>query len=386
MIRLSRSLLILLSVASCASASAQKPDAIMAGRYVAPDGTIKTDTAIVLDRGKIHVTVARDVYTKTDNIVAYPNAVVCPGLIDVRSRIGAHDNLTETAHAIDPAASAIDSLDLTHRDFRAAVEAGITAVMLSPTENNLVSGVAATVKTARVSGDDPVLRGDGPLMFAVGSTVFSEDRAPTSRIGSAAMLREALDEAKAGRGHERMRLFSAGSLEGLVVCEDPMDVSAALRTLANGRPSIAIVHTSDAHDLAPELARGSRAVVVGPYAFGMSPRTLSTAGVYAAAGVPVVFAGGTPEASVGSLRTTAALAVRYGMDSAKARRAMTVLPATLAGVSERVGAIHPGLDADLVVFSDDPLRLDARVLDVYIKGVRVYHADVRADQTTGETP
>jgi imidazolonepropionase-like amidohydrolase len=53
---------------------------------------------------------------------------------------------------------------------------------------------------------------------------------------------------------------------------------------------------------------------------------------------------------------------------------MTAVPAKVAGVSERVGTIAPGKDADLVVFSKDPLRLDAKVLEVYVRGVRVYCA------------
>lgn len=62
------------------------------------------------------------------------------------------------------------------------------------------------------------------------------------------------------------------------------------------------------------------------------------------------------------------------MDPAAARRAITSVAAKAAGVASRVGTIEPGRDADLVVFSDDPLRLDARVLAVYVDGVRVHAA------------
>ncbi len=63
---------------------------------------------------------------------------------------------------------------------------------------------------------------------------------------------------------------------------------------------------------------------------------------------------------------------------------MTINAAKVAGVAGRVGAIAPDKDADLVVFSQDPLRPDAKVLEVYVRGVRVYSA---ADQdTTGGRP
>ena len=60
------------------------------------------------------------------------------------------------------------------------------------------------------------------------------------------------------------------------------------------------------------------------------------------------------------------------MDPAKARRALTAVPAEVTGLTGRIGAIAPGNDADLIVFSGDPLRLDATVQEIYVKGVRVY--------------
>jgi imidazolonepropionase-like amidohydrolase len=65
---------------------------------------------------------------------------------------------------------------------------------------------------------------------------------------------------------------------------------------------------------------------------------------------------------------------------------MTVTPAIVAGVSERVGSLHAGGDADLVLFSDDPLRLHARILEVYVDGVRVHHAGLQNAVSPGGAP
>ena len=100
--------------------------------------------------------------------------------------------------------------------------------------------------------------------------------------------------------------------------------------------------------------------------------------------IDVAFRGGFPESPPEALRITAALAVRYGMEPAAARRAMTIAPAKIAGVAGRVGAIAPGRDGDLVVFSGDPLRLDKVVLEVYVRGVRVYDAVNQGALSTGE--
>lgn len=381
--------IVLVSLVHAGSAHGQRPDVIVAARYLATDGTLQPKVAIVLSDGKIKKVVSAEEYesasgsigqspsTGRSPVVRYDGGVVCPGLIDVRGRLGAFGKNFETFEAIDPSASASASLDPRHRDFRAALRAGITTVMIAPQPNNLVSGVAVVVKTAGAqNAAGRILRDGGPLMFALGSTVFMADRAPTSRIGALSMLRDAIAAAKGGRGPERLIDFVKGRLDGVVVCDEPMDVDAALRLFADLPSSLAIVHSGDAHDLAPSLASAGRAIVVGPYGFDTDSRTISAAGAFASAGVPVAFAGGYPVAPAAALRITASLAVRYGMDPAKARLGMTKVPADIAGVSDRVGAIAPGMDADMVVFSDDPLRLDARVLAVYISGVRVYDADL----------
>ncbi len=348
------------------------PDMMVVDRFLAPDGSLQPNITLILSQGKIKSVRPGKVAPAGQVVVHHSGAVVFPGLIDVRSTLGTYGATSESALAIDPGASAVDLVDATHRDFRSAVRAGVTTVMVAPAANNLVSGVAVTLKTVAIEGHDRFLRTDGPLMFALGSSVWQPERAPTSRIGSLAMMREALEDAQAGRGHERLVQFMAGRLEGVVLCEKSQDVSAALRTFGGGSARISIVHAGEMHDLAAEL-RGKRpTIVVGPFDFETPPGTIAFAAALAREKVPVVFAGGSPGYPYDSIRISAALAVRYGMNPSDARLAMTKRPAELAGVGDRVGALRPGLDADLVVFSDDPLRLDARVLEVYVSGVRVF--------------
>lgn len=374
-----------------ASASDVAPSAIIAGRYVAPDGSLKENVAIILADGKIQRIVRASETEGLDGVADRSDAVVCPGLVDVMSQVGAYKNAIETTHAIDPGASAVDSVDLDHRDFRAALSAGITTVAITPSYNNLVGGASVVVKTATAaedqdSHDGRIIRREGPLLFALGSSVWEYDRAPTSRVGSLAMMREALAVAAAGSGHERLGRFVRGDYDGLVVCEEAMDVSSALRTFSGQHDNISVAYTGDVHELVEELKGACRAVVVGPYDFSMSYRTLSAASAYAADGVAIAFAGGLPSRSADSLRTTAALAVEHGLAPRPARNAMSLIPARVAGVSDRVGAIAPGLDADLVVFSGDPLRLDSRLLEVYINGKRVYHSEQRLANSHGGNP
>ena len=359
------------------------PKTIVAGGYVAPDGRIVSDVVIAIEDGKIKSvstgSTGSNGKTADRSVLQRPDAIVSPGLIDLRAVLGAYGRDDETAFSIDPGASAVDIVDARHRDFRAAVRAGITTVLIAPNAGNLVSGAAVVLKTGGGAHADwrrdRLLREEGPLVFALGPRVWQPDRAPTSRAGSLSMLRAALSESAAGGGHDRLQRFMSGRLDGLVVCDDPMDVDSALAVLAGSDRRLTIVHTSDTHELGEALARYHAAIVMGPFDASTPPRVLAAPAALSAAGVEVAFAGAMPMHAGESLRITAALAVRYGMDPAKARLAITSVAARRAGVDGRVGTIEQGRDADLVLFSGDPLRLDSRVLEVYINGARVYSCE-----------
>ncbi len=360
------------------------PAAIVVGRYVAPDGTLKENVAITLADGKIKSVVPAAEFKGDENVLRFPGAVASPGLIDARSSLGAYGQTAESAFTIDPAVSAIDSVDPFHRDFRRALEAGITTVVIPPAPNNIVSGAAAVLKTCVANtGTESVtvLRDDGPLILSLGPSVWQYDREPTSRMGSLAILRRVIDEAAQGQAHPRIQQFFKGDLQGVVVCGEPADVSAAIRTLrpsggsgqkAAPRARFAIAHDGNEHELAEELAGLDIPVILGPLDFSAPHRSLTWASALAAAKVPIAFSGNIPAGSPSAIRVSAALAVRHGLDPAVARQAMTTVPAEIAGVADRVGAIRGGLDADLIIFTDDPLRLDAAVVAVFVDGVRVY--------------
>ncbi|WP_369699594.1 amidohydrolase family protein [Nesterenkonia sp. Act20] len=77
-----------------------------------------------------------------------------------------------------------------------------------------------------------------------------------------------------------------------------------------------------------------------------------------------------------SLPARAPLAVREGMDPAEALKAVTLNPAEVLGVSDRIGSLEPGKDADLALWSGDPLDTRNRVLRTWIDGEQVYtHAE-----------
>jgi imidazolonepropionase-like amidohydrolase len=98
------------------------------------------------------------------------------------------------------------------------------------------------------------------------------------------------------------------------------------------------------------------------------------------AGVKVAITTDHPVVPINFLVYQAALAVKDGLEPGAALRALTVNPASMLGLDDRIGALKAGLDADVVVWSGDPLNVMNRALRVFVRGSEVY----RFDESRGE--
>ena len=93
--------------------------------------------------------------------------------------------------------------------------------------------------------------------------------------------------------------------------------------------------------------------------------------ILADAGVPVAICSDHPVLPSKYLRLYAGLAVAEGMSEADALRSITLTPAEIMGVADRVGSLSPGKDADIVLFDGTPSNCAARATTVIIDGQRV---------------
>lgn len=351
---------------------------VLVGAIVAPDGSIVPGRAVVVEGGRIVSVLDADGAEGARGAGGERldfEGVLSPGLIDAGSRVGVLGPAQEGGASVNTTASAADAVDASRAALARALEAGVTAALVLPAPGTLVSGVGATARTwAGEPGTPEFIRREAALVFSLGPQALSAQREPTSRAGALAMLRDVLAGARGG-ADPRLAALAGGELDALVVCAAGDDVFAALRTFGEAGIVPVIAHTAEVLDVAEglegESSAGARAFIVGPYTFATPPEVLAGAGALSRRGVDVAFSAGMPDNDPAGLRLTASLAVRYGMDAAAARRGMTSSAAKVAGVSGRVGAIAPGLDADLVLFSADPLRPDARVEAVWVRGRRV---------------
>lgn len=366
-------LALLVRAATCGAA--QEGLTIRCAAYVDAAGELRDGAVVHVEDGRITWLGGNAGARATGAVHDYATAVLCPGLIDVHAALGAFGQLSERQSALQPQATAVDAFDAYHRELPAALSAGVTSFGLAPDDSNLVGGRMAVCKTSGAGGRPHVLLNEGPFKLSLASDVFEPDREPTSRAGALGMLRAALEAARAPDAP--LAPLLGGRRAVLATAPSGADVLALLELAQTYGLKLVLVHQLDVRSVGAEIAAAGTGVVVGPLDWSASPRTASAPGILEKLGVPVALAGGLPDAPADGLRIAAAVAARNGMSCAAARRAITIEPARMLGVAERVGAIEAGRDADLVVFSGDPLDLRSRVLAVYVDGQRIYAARER---------
>ncbi len=345
-----------------ASAFADDGFAIRAKRVHTGDGAVIDDGVVVVRDGRIVSvgTAAPEGVPVHD----HKDAVIIPGMVDIGVSFGALGQLSDAAHAVQPDIDAADAVDPLHDDFANALADGVTSAVLVPGPQNVVAGKAVAVRTGGPMDARGLAMQPAAHTYSIGSSVRAlRFREPTSRMGSYDLMRHVI-AGKEGGG------MPAGT-RSFVHCSDGADLQFLAREAGNAD---LVVFLSGAIDTSFNLGSDAKlSVVYGPLAPASRPLSLRTPGRIAAGGHRVAFHSGGPGVPPGTLRMTAALAVRNGFPAESALAAITSIPAEMAGIGDRVGSIAPGKAADLVVLSGEPLDLSSRVLDVYVGGRHVVH-------------
>ncbi len=371
--------IVLAATGALAQSPVEVTTQIEAASYVDPNGALVPFERLTIRGGVIaEINSAATDKARRD---AYPGAVVSPGLIDCFTALGVRDGLNERSSAVQPLLDSADAFNRYSTQLAAALRAGVTTFALVPEPSNVIAGAVAVCQTSGAAGKPQLLR-DGPVLLSLSPDAFLVNREPTSRQGGVDLLRRTLAAAKAG-SDPRLKGLLGGSAPTLFVAPTSADVFVGSDFASQYGFKLAVVHTRDAHSVAPLLKDKLDYAIVGPLTLSSDNRSARAAGLFEKNGTQVAIAGGLPDSSADSVRVGAAVAVRHGLSPNAARRAMTRVPAEALGVADVTGQIKAGLLADLVVFSGDPLDLRSRVLAVYIGGRLVFKA---GGPNTGELP
>jgi len=297
---------------------------------------------------------------------------------------------------------AVDAINPADLGFRDAITGGVLAANVNPGSGNAIGGQTVAVKCWGRTVDQMTLRQPSGLKSALGENpkrVYGDQRRmPSTRLGVAATIRTALVDAAnylarieaEGRKPEADRKYVNRDLNlealGKVLrgeipwrqhCHRADDIATAIRIADEFGYDLVIDHGTEAHLLADILAARGTPVIIGPLLTSRSKvelrnRSLANPGLLAQAGVTIAITTDHPVVPIHFLVHQATFAVKNGLDRETALRALTINPARIAGVDDRLGSIEVGKDADLVLWSGDPLDVLSRVERAFIDGVEIY--------------
>ena len=329
--------------------------------------------------------------------------LVLPGFIDAHCHVGIGEEIyrwegedfNEMTDPVTPDMRAIDGINPEDEGFRDARLGGITAVFSVPGSANVIGGTGVVMKTAGIIVDKMIVRDPAGLKIAFGENpkmIYGEQKKmPMTRMGTAALLRQALVDAqtyqdKLEQGKEDPDKIPERDL-GLEVLvkvinrEIPLrahahradDIMTAVRIAREFNVDLVIEHCTEGHKIAKELAEMGYPAVVGPLMTNRSKvelkdKSFKTPGILAKAGVKVALMTDHSVTPIEQLPLCAALACKAGMEIEDALRAITINPAEILGVSDRIGSLEVGKDADIVIWSEHPFIITSRPLYVIIDG------------------
>ncbi|MGD8398470.1 MAG: amidohydrolase [Anaerolineae bacterium] len=377
--------------------------------HTVTDGTVEGGTVLVDDEGRI-VAVGADVEVPEGvEIVDATGLHVFPGFVDAHTHLGiweegvgrAHWDGNEASDPVTPHVRALDAINPRDQGLADARSAGVTTVCVTPGSANAICGQAAVVKTAGDVVDHMVVRQPAGVKMALGENPKSvykpRDQMPSTRMGTAALIRQALVEAqdyvdKQARAAsdddedppdtdlklESLALVLRREVPARIHAHRADDILTALRLGREFGLDVMVEHCTEGHKVAAELAEAGVPALVGPTLSSRAKvelRELSfaTAGALHDAGVTVALISDHPFLPVQYLPLMAGLAVREGLDADVALRALTLTPAELLGVAEHVGSLEPGKDADLALYRGHPFyEVQARCEMALVGGRIVY--------------
>ncbi len=341
-------------------------------------------------------------------VVDAGGGLLLPGFIDAHSHMGMWedsldfegDDGNEDTDPVTPQLRAVDAVNPMDRCFSEALAAGVTTVLTGPGSANPIGGLWCAMKTFGRRIDDMLLEPAAGMKFALGenpkNVYHGKNQTPVTRMATAALIREQL--AKAKRYMEDKRLAEedhenydepeydakceallpvlAGKMKAVFHAHRADDIFTAIRLAKEFQLDYILVHCTEGYRIADLLREEHAKVIAGPILCDRSKPELSSLdpkgpGILWNAGVPCAICTDHPVIPIQYLPLCAAIAEAEGLGYREALEAITILPARLFGLDDRIGSLKVGKQADVALYDTDPLGVCARPKQVWLDGKKV---------------
>ena len=332
--------------------------------------------------------------------------LVTPGCVDAHCHIGLHNeamgwegmDYNEIVDPVTPQMRAIDSINPMDESFALALQGGVTTACTGPGSANVVGGTFAAIKLYGKRVDKMIVKNPIAMKCAFGENPkrcygHQAKRAPMTRMGTAAVLRELLfktqrylADKEAGKNPafdmklEAMIPVIKGELPLKAHAHRADDILTSIRIAKEFGVKLTLDHCTDGSLIADELAEEGYPAFVGPSLGSKSKielinKSFTTPSELTKAGVKVSIITDAPVIPLQYLPMCAALAANSGLDKEDAWKAITINPAESIGIADRVGSLEVGKDADIVIWTADPMTtVGAESCVTIVDGKVVYQA------------
>ena len=379
----------------------------MAQNKIIENGYVKISGELICEVGDMK-NYLQDGADNQENIIDAGGNWLLPGFIDAHTHLGMYedglrnegDDLNEVTDPCTPHLRAIDAINPIDRTFEEALAAGITTVATGPGSANPISGQFAIIRTHGRRIDDMIIKSPASMKFALGEnpkTCYgNKDESPETRMATAAIIRENLkkaqkysdkkDEARNAADDDKEEPDFDAKSEALTLvitreitahfhAHRADDIFTAIRICREFNLNYVLIHCTEGHLIARELAQDNVRAVVGPIISDRSKPELrnlelKNAKVLHDAGVLFAITTDHPVVPLQYLPYCAALSVKGGLDYYEALRAITINPAVILGIDNLVGSLETGKRADLVLYDGSPFDILSNVKMV-VSGVEI---------------
>ena len=375
------------------------------GKILTITGPVYERGTVLTDGGSIRAVGEQVAIPADADVVDLHGAWVLPGLIDAHTHMsnfpepgttpGLCRDVNEHSDPIMPHVQAADAINPWDYAIEPVRQAGFTTVCTLPGSANVCGGMGIVWKLMGHTAEEMILPGTEQMKFAVGEnpkkSFGMKDKLPITRMGLAALLRQTLSDACAysdallavgddpsklsKRDHKLQALVPV--VRGEMFCRFHAhradDICTVIRIAREFGLRYSIEHATEGYKIVDVLRDSGVTCVVGPHLLAPAKQetqgiSLRNAAVLSDAGVPICLT-----ANGGSmtqyLPATAGILIARGLQEEAAFRALTIQPARLLGIADRVGSIEVGKDADLAVFSGHLFNSMNRCLLTMINGI-----------------
>ena len=321
---------------------------------------------------------------------------VYPGMVEAHCHLGMEEtaigfegnDLNEITNPITPNMRGIDGCNPMDETVQTALEAGITTVAAGPGSANVIGGTFFAYKTKGNCIDEMTIQNPIAMKAAFGENPKRcyQGKKIDTRMQISALLRETLEKTKeylakkeAGKDVDYDQKLEA--MIPVVKKELPLkchahradDILTVIRIAKEYDIEVTLDHATDARCIVEQIKESGYPCICGPSfghktKFELKSKSFKTPGVLNKAGILVSITTDSPVIPEQYLSLCAALAAKEGMDEYEAIKAITINPAKILKLDNRIGSIKVGKDADFIICTKNILDTQNEIQSVYIDG------------------